>query len=45
MAVLMADPRPPWHFGRSALAAWLLFALFVGAALAFLVWLFLPLFW
>ena len=41
----MRAPPPPWHFGRSALGAWLLFALVTGAALAFLVWLFVPLFW
>ena len=41
----MHSPPPPWRFGCSALAAWLLFALLVGAALAFLAWLFVPVFW
>ena len=41
----MDSPQPPWHAGRGVLTAWLLFAFLIGAALALLAWLFVPVFW
>jgi hypothetical protein len=37
--------RRPRRTRWGLLVAWLLYVLFVSAALAFLVWIFVPLFW